>query len=150
MCVRSGRSLEWMCFVDMSRAMSITPVLQTHGNCKAGLWWGSEEQQSLPLLQVWMLTAYAETQPQLPPSRWFRPKTAALHRPCSAVYSKPSSGPDAGDKHAEFLVAVAAIGGASPSGPAFLHMLCVCHFFPFVNSCQARFPEPSHARCFSF
>ena len=35
------------------------------------------------------------------------------------MYSKPSSGPDAKNKHAEFLVAVAAIGGASPSGPSF-------------------------------
>lgn len=52
------------------------------------------------------------------------------------MYSKPSSGPDAENKHAEFLVAVAAIGGASPSGPSFsAHVMCLSFFFSFVNSC---------------
>lgn len=48
-----------------------------------------------------------------------------------SVYSKPSSGPDAENKHAEFLVAVAAIGGASPSVPSIsAHVMCLSFFFP--------------------
>lgn len=73
-----GWSPEWMCIIDVSTPMSRTPVPQTHGNGTAFIGWSSEIWQSLPRVQLWMLTnawplaktsAYRHDQLLLPPPR---------------------------------------------------------------------------------
>lgn len=92
-----GWSPDWMCIADMSTPMSRTPVPQTHGSDKAFAGWSSEKWQSLPPVQLWMLTnawplaktsAYRHDQLQLPP-----PHDCNLRPPLQRPPAKISSPP---------------------------------------------------------
>lgn len=53
-------SPECVCAVNMTTAMSRTPIPQTHGSGKAFLRWDSKGWQGLPHVQIWMLTVCTE------------------------------------------------------------------------------------------